>query len=166
MSRSHLSLHNATFSLCQVIFRKLNYLLLAATFTPVQAKSIMSPILQQGLPCAGIIQTYPRPLVHSPSRYAGLDIPNLHTEQTILHILQVLCLPDVTDVTAFLLRTCSKSMQLELGWAGKLFDAPVCLQHAVTPSWLKHVWLTLQSLDISIHTGLRCPPPGKEILKL
>jgi len=108
-------------------------------------------------------------LVHSPSWYASLDIPNLHTEQTILHILQVLCLPDVEDITAFLLHTCSKSTRLKLGWVGKLFDAPTSLQQAVTPLWLKHIWLTTQSLDIRIHTGLVCPPPCQgdiEIMRL
>jgi len=67
--------------------------------------------------------------------------------------------PDMTDVTAFLLQSCSELMCLELGWAGELFDAPICLQAMVTSSWLKHVWLTLQPLDIRITTGLGCPPP-------
>jgi len=55
MSHSRLSQYDATFSLHQVIFRKLNYPLLATTFTPDQAKCIMAPILRQGLPCARII---------------------------------------------------------------------------------------------------------------
>jgi len=87
MARSRLSQHKATFSLHQVIFHKLQYPLLATTFSPKQCKSIMAPILKQGLPSAGIVHTYPHPLVHSPIRYAGLDIPNLHMEQTISHIL-------------------------------------------------------------------------------
>ncbi len=169
MSRSKLSQHDATFSLRQVILQKLTYPLLATTFSPVDANSIMAPILRQGLPRAGIVRTYPRPLVYGPNRYAGLDIPNLHTEQTILHIVQVLAIPDPTDVTAFLLRSCSELMRLELGWAGELFAAPICLEAMVTPSWLKHVWLTVQSLDISIHTGSGCPPPRQgdiEIMRL
>jgi len=80
-------------------------------------------------------------------------------EQTILHILQILCLPNRANVTAFLLHTCSESMRLELGWVGELFDAPIILQNAITPSWIKHVWVTLQSLDIRIHTGIFCLPP-------
>jgi len=159
MACSQLSQHEATFSLRQVIFWKLNYPLLAITFTLDQGKSIMAPILKQGLPSAGIVCTYPCPLVHGPSWYAGLDIPNLHTEQTILHILQILCLPDLVDVTAFLLQTCGESMQLELGWVGELFDAPVSLHQAVTPLWIKHIWLTTQSFDIHIHTGILCVPP-------
>jgi len=43
---------------------------------------------------------------------------------------------------------------------------PICLQHIVTPSWLKHVWVTAQSLDICIHTGLGCPPPRQGNIEL
>ncbi len=46
MARSWLSQHKATFSLHQVIFRKLQYSLLATTFSPKQCKSIMVPILK------------------------------------------------------------------------------------------------------------------------
>jgi len=126
----------------------------------------MVPILKQGLPSAGIVHTYPNPLVHGPIRYAGLNIPNLHTEQTISHILQVLCSPDLSDITAFLLRTCGKLMHLELGWASELFDAPVCLQQVVTTSWLKHVWLTSNSCDIHIHTGAFLPPHWQGDIKI
>jgi len=104
--------------------------------------------------------------VHGPSRYASLNIPNLHTEQTILHILQILCLPDGANVTAFLLHTCSESMRLELGWVGELFDAPIILQNAITPSWIKHIWLTSQSSDICIHMGIFCLPPRQDNIEI
>jgi len=63
----------------------------------------MAPILKCRLPSAGIVCMYPCPLVHGPIQYAGLDVPNLHSEQTILHILQVLCIPDMSDIMALLL---------------------------------------------------------------
>jgi len=114
MAWSQLSQHEATFSLHKVIFHKLHYPLLATTFSPDQCKSIMVPILKHSLPAAGIVQTYLCSLVHGPIQYAGLNIPNLHTEQTICHILQVLSALDPSDVMAFLLWTCGKLMHLEL----------------------------------------------------
>jgi len=150
-------------------YEKIDIPLLATTFSPDNAHRIMAPILRQGLPRAGIVRTYPRPLVYGPNRYAGLDIPNLHTEQTILHALQLLSLPDPTDVTAFLLRSCRDFMHIKLGWAGELLDAPPCLQHLVTSSWLKHIWLTLNSFNIHIHTGVYLSPPQQgdlEIMRL
>jgi len=129
----------------------------------------MAPILKCSLPSTGIVCTYPCPLVHGPTCYMGLDIPNLNTEQTILHILQALCVSDKSDIMAFLLRICGKSMQLELGWAGKLLDAPVCLQQVVMSLWLKHVWLMTQSFNIHIHTRILLPPPRQgdiEVMRL
>jgi len=73
----------------------------------------------------------------------------------ITQIQQLLCTPDSTDVSAFLLCTCCESMQLKLGLAGELFDAPTCFQVVVTQSWLKQIWLTTQSLNISIHLGIQ-----------
>jgi len=46
-------------------------------------------------------------------------------------------------------------MQLELSLAGEIFDAPTCLQVVVTQSWLKHIWLTGKSFDISMHLGIQ-----------
>jgi len=46
----------------------------------------------------------------------------------------------------------------QTGWAGKLFNTPICLQQAVTTSWLKHIWLMTQSFIIHIHTGFILPP--------
>jgi len=39
--------------------------------------------------------------------------------------------------------------------AGKILDAPTCLQAVVTQSWLKHISLTVQSFDISVHLGVQ-----------
>jgi len=165
MAWSKLSQHKATFSLRQVIFRKLQHPLLATTFSPDQCKLILAPILACGLPSAGIVCTYLHPLVHRPIKYTGLDVPNLHTEQTILHIKQILCIPDPTDVMAFLLCTCCESMHLKVGLASKLFDAPLTLQDVVTPSWIKQIWLTLQSLDIGLHLGILLPMPARVVLR-
>jgi len=43
------------FGLQQVILRKLDYPLVATTFTQKECHSIMSPILTAGLPAAGMI---------------------------------------------------------------------------------------------------------------
>jgi len=60
---------------------------------------IMAPILVQGLPSAGVVRTFPWPLVHG---------CNLHTEQTIVQVQQMLCILDTMDVTAFLIAPVAK----------------------------------------------------------
>jgi len=110
MAKSKLSQNDAMFSLRQVIYRKLSYPLLTTTFSAIQCQTIMSPILGRGLPAAGVVRSFPQVLAHGPLTYGGLDLPNLHTEQTIAHILQVLSSTTSEDTTAFLLRTCGEYM--------------------------------------------------------
>jgi len=45
---------------------------------------------KSGLPKAGVVCTYPRALIYDPLKHAGLDIPNLHTEQLVMQIATVL----------------------------------------------------------------------------
>jgi len=49
------------------------------------------PLLQQGLLKAGVVQTFPRALVHGPTNYGGLEIPHLYTEQLLAHAKTILC---------------------------------------------------------------------------
>jgi len=59
MAASRLSPADATFSLKHVIMQKLAYLLVTTTFSQHQCYQIMAPILQQGQPKAGVVQTFP-----------------------------------------------------------------------------------------------------------
>jgi len=151
MAKSKLSQNDAMFSLRQVIYRKLAYPLLTMTFSAAQCQAIMSPILSHGLPVAGVVQSFPRVLAHSPLTYGSLDLPNLPTEQMIAHILQVLSSSTSDDTTVFLLCICGEHMQLEAGLIGELFQIPLLLCDLITDSWLKHMWQTLHHLDIILH---------------
>jgi len=83
----------------------------------------MSPILQQGLPKAGVIQTFPR----------AIDIPHLYMEQIIAHIHTILRYsPDKDDPTGLLLHAMGEAMQLELGYSSEMFMAPLILAENVT----------------------------------
>jgi len=71
----------------------------------------MSPILQQGLPKAGVIRTFPQVLAHGPLDYRGLDIPHLFTEQIIAHIHTILRYgPVQDDPTGLLLHATPEAM--------------------------------------------------------
>ncbi len=113
----------------------------------------MSPILQQGLPKAGVIRTFPRVLAHGPLDYGGLDIPHLFMEQIIAHIHTILCYgPVKDDPTSLLLHVTAEAMRLELGYGGELLAAPLILGENVTNSWIKHVWQSTQESGITILT--------------
>jgi len=123
------------------------------TFLCKECKQIMLPILQQGLPKAGVIRTFPRVLAHSPLDYGGLDIPHLFTEQIIAHIHTILCYgPVKDDPTSLLLHTTAEAMRLELGYSSKLLAAPLLLGENVTNSWIKHMWQSTQESGVTILT--------------
>jgi len=152
MAKSKLSQNDTMFSLRQVIYQKLAYPLLTMTFSAAQCQAIMSPILGCSLPAAGIVWSFPQALAHGPLMYGGLNLLNLHMEQTIAHILQVLSSSTSDDMTVFLLRACGEHMWLEAGLTGELFQLPLLLSNLITDSWIKHMWQTLHHLDIVLHS--------------
>ncbi len=153
MAAARLTQSDATFSLKNVVLRKLNYPLVTTTFSCQQCDQIMSPILQQGLPKAGVIRTFPRALVHGPLDYGGLDIPHLYMEQMIAHIHTILRYgPDKDDPTGLLLHATGEAMRLELGYGGELLTAPLILAENVTNSWIKHVWQSTQECEVTLST--------------
>jgi len=76
----------ADFGLQHVLFLKLCYPLLVTTFDKKQCDELLKPILLQGLPRIGVNRHLPRAMVHGLVAYQGLNIPNLHMEQMLLHV--------------------------------------------------------------------------------
>jgi len=155
MKHAKLGCTESIFSLCNVLLWKLVYPLLATTFTLEQCNSIMSPILVQGLSLAGFICTFPNALAHGPLKFCGVNMPNLFTEQTLMHIHTILKFSNQPqDLTSFLLWATGKTMQLELGLRGQLFEVPIILQEVITSSWMKHTWLTTCQADIHLFVDI------------
>jgi len=78
------------FSKRQVLLPKLRYPLVATTFLEAQCQTMMQPVLQQGLPSLGVNRNFPQAVAHGPTIYHGLNLPNLHTEQLITHVITLL----------------------------------------------------------------------------
>jgi len=88
---------------------KLRYPLVATTFSEAQCQGIMQLVLQFGLPALGVNRNFPRAVAHGLVTYQGLNLPNLHTEQLITHILTVLKYSNLSDdPTGSLIRACGK----------------------------------------------------------
>jgi len=131
----------AEFGLRQVILRKLDYPLVATTFTQKECQSIMSPILTTGLPAAGLTRTLPQALVHGPWQWGGLNIPNLHTEQTTKHIHMLLKFgQQLTDTTGCLIQATAEAFRLEAGFTGWIIEFPINVFSYVTPTWISQTW--------------------------
>jgi len=151
MSAAKVTHSAAEFGLRQVILRKLDYPLVATTFTQQECNKIMSPILTAGLPAAGVVRTFPRAIVHGPWQWGGLNIPNLHTEQTIKHLHTILKFGgELTDLTAGLIQATAEAFLLETGLTGKIIDFPAGVYSYVTPTWISHTWEVCRQYNIQI----------------
>jgi hypothetical protein len=116
----------------------------------------MTPILQAGLPNAGVVRTFPRALVHGPISRQGLGIPKLYITQGVQHLL--ICLSyghKPEDPTGFLLRASCQQLQLELGARQQFWDLDYKKwAHLATKSWVKNTWQFISDNGLQLQTDL------------
>jgi len=168
MNKAKLTHSAAEFSIQQVILHNLEYPLITTTSSRAQCNQIMRPILWKGPPLAGFIKTFPQALVHGPYKWGGINIPHLFTEQLYLHIHTLLKFGNkLTNVTGSLIACLCKSLRLEMGFTGNLFDTLVCMQPCLTGSWLTQTWEDCHMANIHIVASLPdIPRPHVNDIKL
>jgi hypothetical protein len=120
--------------------------------TMVQSKqcdTIMTPILQAGLPCAGIVRTFLRALVYGPIEYQGLGIPDLYTSKGISHIERILkCSHLDDDITGQLIRASVEQLKLEVGCNGPTLSVPYeDFTKLATNCWIRQTWQFMEDPD-------------------
>jgi len=119
MTTAKLTHKDASFSLQHVLLWKLLYSLVVTTFSKQKCEEIMQPILQVGLPKAGFMCTFPRPLVYGPKWYMGLEMPHLYTEQLLAQLVMLLQYGhEVKDTMGILICTNAEVFHLESGVLG------------------------------------------------
>jgi len=139
------------FGLRQVILRKLEYPLVATTFTLNECNKLMSPILSAGLPAAGFTRTFPRAIVHGPWQWGGLNITNLFMGQTIKHIHMVMKFGNkLSDIMGSLLQAAYEAFHMDSGLSGKIVDFLECVYTYVTSTWLTHTWESCRTSCIQV----------------
>jgi len=163
MEKARLTHTDAMFSLYSSILRKLAYPLAVTTFTEDQCNELMKLVLSVGLPKIGCIRLMPWVVVHGLLEKAGLNIPNLYTEQAITQIIMLLRYgPNHGDPTSLLLRAVAEAMQLETGIAGELLQTPGNFEPLVTDTWLKRLWLDCLLYQINIYTDIQILRPQRQ----
>jgi len=103
-----------------------------------QCSELMKPILSISLPKIGCIRSMPRVVIHGPIKKAGLNIPNLYTEQAVTQIIMLLRYGNCpSEQTGVLLCALAKAMQLETGLTGEPMQTPGIFEPLVMKTWLK-----------------------------
>ena len=139
-------------ALTLTIMKKLEYPLLALTLTEDECDYIMSPILQSGLPRAGICRNIPRALLYGRKEHQGLGLNNLHTTMGITQVQVLLDNVWENTVTGDLIRVSMESLKLELGIKGSIFSHDFDMYgHLATNCWVKHLWKFVWAHSIEIN---------------
>jgi hypothetical protein len=137
------------------IQKTLEYPLSTTTLTRPQCEKLSSVLASVGLPRIGVLRSFPRALLHAPSKLAGLNVSNFYTEQGVAHILQLIRYSKSRKhSTGLLLRQTCEAMKLELGSNGFLLSNPWTLANLATDGWIKSTWQFAVEHDITVQDDL------------
>jgi hypothetical protein len=92
-------------ALHSTIWRTLSYPLNAVNITKAHWEKIMSPIINFALPTMGVCRNFPRDLVFSSYKFAGIGIRHLHTLQEIARLTDILHHTYINSTTGLLYHT-------------------------------------------------------------
>jgi hypothetical protein len=92
-------------ALHSTIWRALSYPLNAVNITKAHWEKIMSPIINFALPTMGVCRNFPRDLVFSSYKFAGIGIRHLHTLQEIARLTDILHHTYINSTTGLLYHT-------------------------------------------------------------
>ena len=160
----HLPRHLVWESLQTTIMTTLQYPTPATVLSKAQCEQIMSPLLQAGLPCAGISRNFPRALVYGPTKYQGLGVTSLYTTQGIEHIVRIIKFgTSQKHMTGKILRHSLEALKMELGTNGSVLSLPFTIWgHLATESWIKDTWKFLAEHNMRISDGTADILPRRE----
>jgi hypothetical protein len=117
----HLPRHLTWLAWKTTIQKTLEYPLSTTTLTRNQCDKLSSVLAGVALPRIGVMRSFPRALLHAPTKLAGLNIPNFYIEQGVAHILRLIRYSKSQyHSTGLLLRQTCEAMKLELGTNGFL----------------------------------------------
>jgi len=143
------------YCLRMVVYHKLTYPLTSTTFTKDQCVEIPKPLLSAGLLAMGIMWNFPRAVICGPYMKQGMQFPNLHMEQTVQQIMTLLAHYNNTDdpIEAQINANC-KSLRMEMGWMGNIFDILEACKILITKSWIKKLWKERYKNNILIQSKI------------
>ncbi|CAJ1953065.1 unnamed protein product [Cylindrotheca closterium] len=137
--------------------KTLEYVMPLSTLGRSDWVSIMSPILQASLHKAGVCRSFPRVVVFAPLKYQGLGIPHPFALQVFHHLSVLMRHSANRTKTGQYLEANLQSHQLETGISFPLLQQePTNTGILASETWLKRVWIELDSLGIRVE--ISSPP--------
>ena len=145
-------------ALTTTILKSLEYPLAATTISETDMKSIISPVLQAGLPASGICSNFPRAILYGPIKCQGFGVQNLYHTQSLRHIKDIIDQTWKGTPAEKLLIANIEGVKLDAGIGGKLF------QNKINPTWLttNNVWI-VDTLQFCIRYNIQFEEPGADL---
>lgn len=131
------------------IWRTFCYPLNAVNLSKKQSEAIMSPVLHYALPAMGICRNFPRAVVFSSLKHAGIGIKHIHTLQEIARLKDILQHKSSDTMTGRLYQSSLEYLLLELGMGTELHKIDyIQYQILATNSLIKSTWEFLYTYSI------------------
>ena len=161
MSHSPMPRHLNWIGLRQSIWKSIEYVLCATTFTRGEAATLAKELYRPLLPKLGCNRNFPLLLRYNPSYLLGLDLRNPYVEQGLKKLDILLTHGGLHTMTGKLLQNSIEHHMLELGSFTPFFSIPFksheCLS---TSTWLTVLWEFISDHDITLSnmTNIRFSP--------
>jgi hypothetical protein len=145
-------------ALQSTIWRTLSYPLNALNLSKKQCERIMSPALNYALPSMGIWRSFPRDLVFSSTKYAGIGVKHIHTLQEIARLKDILHHTYINSTTGKLYKSSLEFLLLELGISTDIASVNYEKYKSLTTHALvKNTWEFLNTHKITLNHNITIP---------
>ena len=135
----------------QAIWKSIDYVLPATTFTEQDCNKIATELYRPLLPKLGCNRNFPLSLRYNDPSLMGLGLANPYWEQGSAHIEQLLTHVGCDTITGKLLITALEQHQLAIGQITPLFTLPYDdFHHLTDPSWITSTWQFVSKFHIQL----------------
>ena len=156
---SYLNRFDVTMSLRQGIIKSLEYPLGVSLMDEKQCYNVMVPVITPYLHKMGMNSKTSRTIVHGPSQYGGLQIPNLYTSSGIQKIQLFLGHTRKQDVTGTIMNIALGTLQQEIGISNPVLQSDYKKYGVLaSQSWCHCLWRFLHDIKATIRLSATWVP--------
>ena len=149
MEKSPLPRHLTWIGLRQSIWKSIEYVLPATTFTRSEAATLAKELYRPLLPKLGCNRNFPLLLRYNPPFLLGIDLHDPFLEQGLRKLDLLLIHGGLDTMTSKFIQTSLEHHMLELGSFTSFFSLPYKThQSLATPTWLTVLWEFISEHDI------------------
>lgn len=134
------------------------YSFTATSFSDKDLQKISTPIYKLALPRMGILPTLPLPYRYASSRYQGIDLIYLPTEQLVKKAEAMLYHGNQNTQVGKSLTMCLEDVQLETGLICNVFQYDFTkFGYLTQTSWIRHLWESCHKHEVQLKGSYATP---------